>query len=283
MLLLHGFEGAHATIALELTTVVDDRVARTLFRTSDERTHHHAAATSGEGLHDITGVAQTTISDEGNTCSFQHAVDIIDGAELWHTHTSHHTGGTDGTWADTHLDGVGTIVNQHLRSLTRSNITYDDVDIGEHLLSLDEFLDHRLRMTMGRVDDDGISAGIDKSLHTVEGIGCHTHTSCHTQTSFLVLAGHRLILGLGDILIGDKSDETVILVNNGQFLNLILLQNLCCCHQVSLLMGCHEMVFRHNLLHRTIQTALETKVTVGDDAYEVLLIIDHGDTADMIL
>ena len=43
------------------------------------------------------------------------------------------------------------------------------------------------------------------------------------------------------------------------------------------------MVFRHNLLHRTIQTTLKTKVTVGDDAYEMLLIIDHGDTADMIL
>ena len=162
----------------------------------------------------------------GNTCIFQYAIHIVDGTQLGHTHASHHTSGTDRAWADTHLDGISTVVDKHLGSLACSDVTNDDIDLGEHLLGFDQFLDHRLRMTMSRIDDDGIGTSVDESLHTIERISRHTHTCCHTQTSLLVLTGHRLVLGLGDILIGDESDQTVILVHNGQFLNLISLQDL---------------------------------------------------------
>ena len=283
VLLLHGLERTHTTIRLELTTVVDDRIARTLLGTCHERAHHHATATSGQGLHDIARIAQTTISDKGNTRALEHTIHVVDGTELGHTHTSHHTGGTDRTRTNTHLDSIGTVINEHLGSLASSNITNNDIDIGEHLLGFDEFLDHRLRVTMGSIDDDSVGTSINESLHTVEGISSHTHTSGHTQTTLLVLTGHGLILGFGDILIGDKSDQTVILIYYGQFLDFVLLQDLCGSHQISLLMGGYEIILRHDFLDRTIQTTLEAQVTVGDDTHEVLLIVDHGDTTDMIL
>ena len=43
------------------------------------------------------------------------------------------------------------------------------------------------------------------------------------------------------------------------------------------------MVFRHDLVYRTIQLALEAEVTVGDDTYQTVAVIDHRNTADMIL
>ena len=45
----------------------------------------------------------------------------------------------------------------------------------------------------------------------------------------------------------------------------------------------NKILLRHYLFYGTIQTTLETKVTVGDNTYEVLLVIHHGNTTDMIL
>ena len=135
---------------------------------------------------------------------------------------------------------------------------------------------------MGSIDNNGIGSGIDQSLHTVERIGSHTNTCCHTQTTFVVLAGHGLILSLGDILIRDESDKAVILVDHGQFLNLVLLQNVGSSHQVGLLMSRNKVLLRHNLINRTIQATLKAQITVSDDADETSFVINDGNTADMI-
>ena len=137
-------------------------------------------------------------------------------------------------------------------------------------------------MAVSRINHDGIGTGIHQSLHTVEGINGHTDTSSHTQTTFLVFTSHGLILGLGDVLIGDQTDETVVLVDHRQFLDLVLLQNLGSSDQVGLLMGGHEVLLRHDLLNGTIETTLETEVAVGDDTHKVVVIVNHGNTTDMI-
>ena len=138
-------------------------------------------------------------------------------------------------------------------------------------------------MTVGGIDDDGVGTGIHQSLHTVERIGSYTHTSSHTQTALVILTSHRFILGLGNILIGNQTDQTIILVDHGQLLDLVLLQNLGSSDQVGLLMGGHEIILRHDLLNGTIQATLETKVAVGHDTHEVIIIVNHGDTTNMIL
>ena len=89
---------------------------------------------------------------------------------------------------------------------------------------------------MGRVDDDSVGTGIYEGLHTVEGVEGDTDTGSNTQTALLILTCHRLVLGLGDVLIGDKTDKVVVLVDNRQLLYLVLLQNLCSGSEVGLLM-----------------------------------------------
>ena len=81
-------------------------------------------------------------------------------------------------------------------------------------------------MTVSRIDDDGINTGIHQCLHTVQGVGGDTYTCSHTQTAFLILACHRLIFRLCDVLIGNQTDQTVILIHHRQLLDLILLQDL---------------------------------------------------------
>ncbi len=136
---------------------------------------------------------------------------------------------------------------------------------------------------MGSINDDGVGTGIHQSLHTVERIGSHTYAGSHTQTALVILTSHGLILGLGNVLIGNQTNQTIILVDHGQLLNLVLLQNLGSCNQVSLLVGSHEIILRHDLLNGTIQATLETKVAVGHDTHEVIIIVNYGDTTNMIL
>ena len=138
-------------------------------------------------------------------------------------------------------------------------------------------------MTMGRINDNGVSTRINECLHTVEGVGRHAYTGSHAQTTFLILTGHRLVLGLRNVLIGNQTHEMVVLVHHGQFLDLILLQDLSGRDQVGLLMGGHEMIFRHDLIHRSVELPFEAQVAVGHDTNEAFLFIDHGNTTDMIL
>ena len=135
---------------------------------------------------------------------------------------------------------------------------------------------------MGGVDDDGVGAGVDQCLHAVEGVGGDAHSGGHAQAALLVLAGHGLVLGLGDVLIGDEPHQVVVLVHHGQLLNLVLLQNLGSVHQVRLLVRGDEVLLRHHLLYGAVQAALKAQVAVGDDAHEALLVVDHGYASDVV-
>ena len=137
-------------------------------------------------------------------------------------------------------------------------------------------------MTVSRVNDNRIGTSIHKSLHTVKCIIGHTDTSSHAEAAFLILAGHRLILGLGDILISNQTDQTVILIHHRQFLDLVSLQDLGGSRQIRLLMCRYEVFLRHDLLNGTVQTTLKTQVTVGHNTHKVLLVVNNGDTSDMV-
>ena len=129
--MFHSLERTHATIALELTAIIYYCVTRTLLCSCYERTDHHTTATSSYGLHDVTRVTQTTISDERHVSALQCAVHIIYRTQLRYTYTCNDTSGTDTTRADTYLHCVSTVVNEHLRSLTGSDVTYYYIDVRE--------------------------------------------------------------------------------------------------------------------------------------------------------
>ena len=48
-------------------------------------------------------------------------------------------------------------------------------------------------------------------------------------------------------------------------------------------MGGDEVLLRHDFVDGTVKTAFETQVAIGDDAHQMLLVVDHGNTADVIL
>ena len=137
-------------------------------------------------------------------------------------------------------------------------------------------------MSVSGVDDDGIGSSLNECAHTVERIDCHTHAGSHAQTAFLVLAGHWLVLGFGDVLVGNESHEVVAGIHNGQFLNLVALQNVGSGSEIGLYVGCHEILACHHVVDEFVEMTLETEVAVGDDTHEVVLLIHYGDTSDVV-
>ena len=78
---------------------------------------------------------------------------------------------------------------------------------------------------MSRVDDDGIHTCLHQCFHTLESVGCHTHTSSHAQTSLGVLAGIGLVLCLRDVLVGDQTNQFIVAIHYWEFLNLVFQKN----------------------------------------------------------
>ena len=78
-------------------------------------------------------------------------------------------------------------------------------------------------MAVGGIDDDGIDSGLDQSLCTVHRVDGDANAGCYAQTTFVILAGHGLILGLRDILVGDEAHEMIVAVHHGKFFNLVFL------------------------------------------------------------
>ena len=280
--LLHGLQRAHSAVCLELTSVVEDGLTGCLFRTGHQRTHHHAVTSGSQCLHHVTAVTQSTVSNQRYSRTLQGSCYVIDGTQLGHADTSHHTRGADAARADAHLDGISASLDQHTCCLAGSDVAYHDIHLGEGCLGLAHLFDDTLGMSVCRVDDDGINARLHQGLHTLEGIGCHTHSGSHAQTSLGILASHGLVGRLGDVLVGDETDEVVLFIHYGKFLYLVLQENLAGTLQVSLLVRHHQVLLGHHLVYLAAQVRLETEVTVGHDAHQLVVLIDHGNTSDVV-
>ena len=137
-------------------------------------------------------------------------------------------------------------------------------------------------MAVGRVYHYGVGTGVDKGLHAVERVDGDAHAGGHAQAALLVFACHGLVLGLGYVLVGYQAHKVVVFVYHRQLLDLVLLQYLGCGGQVGLHVRCHEVVFRHHVVHLLVQVALKAQVAVGDDAHQVVVFVYHGYAADMV-
>ena len=136
---------------------------------------------------------------------------------------------------------------------------------------------------MGGVNHNGIGTGLDECLCTFQRVVGNTHARSHAQSAFLVFAGHGLVFRLGNIFIGDESHQSALLIHHRQFLNLVLLQNLCSSSQVGLLVSGHQVLAGHHLVYFLVEPAFEAQVAVGDDAHQFSILVNHGNTANVVV
>ena len=136
---------------------------------------------------------------------------------------------------------------------------------------------------MGRIDDDGVGSGLNQCLGPLQRIGRDAYAGSHPEAAFLVLASHGFVLGLGNILVCNQAHQVVFAVHHGQLLYLVFLQDGGGGLQVGLLMGGHEVLAGHHLIDGLVEPTLKAQVTVGDDTHQMVLVVDHGNAADVVV
>lgn len=91
-----------------------------------------------------------------------------------------------------------------------------------------------------------------------------------------------MVLSLGYIFISDKTDQTTVVVHDRQLLDLVFLQYFGCFFQVGRLIGCYQSFAGHHLVDFARMITLKPQVAVGNDTYQLTVIVDNRYTAYVI-
>ena len=133
---------------------------------------------------------------------------------------------------------------------------------------------------MGGIYGDSVHPDMYEGVHAVQEVGSNPDGSPYDQAPVVVFAGNRVVLHLHDVLVGDEAYQYALLVHDGQFLNLIALQDFLGFLQGSPNRGRHEVATGHNLRDGAVQVCFKAEVAVRQDTGQTPIGGDNGDTAD---
>ncbi|MPN18087.1 hypothetical protein SDC9_165445 [bioreactor metagenome] len=138
-------------------------------------------------------------------------------------------------------------------------------------------------MAVCSVDHYCIHTSFNECGRSFNGVMCHTDPCSYTKTPLFIFTGKRLILCFGDIFISDQSDQPIIGVDYGQFLNLVLLEDLGGIFQIGRLAGGNKLILCHHFLDPLFHRLLKPEVTVCYDTYQSIVAVHYGNTPDLEL
>ena len=138
-------------------------------------------------------------------------------------------------------------------------------------------------MSVGGVEHHSVGMHAYQALHVFEAVGVDADGRCNAEPAQAVLAGLGIILDLGDVAIGDESDQPVRRVDHRKLLDAVFPEHLGCLGNRGLGADGDEVLACHDFADRRRRVVLEAQVAVGDDSDQVLPGIDHGDAAYMVL
>gem|GEM_PF-4101368 len=137
-------------------------------------------------------------------------------------------------------------------------------------------------MAVGGIYDDSVHTCLLKHRHPVCHVCGNTHCGSRHQASHGVLAGVRVILDLGYVLVGNQSHQYSLLVNHRKFLYPVLLQQAGCLRQVGTCGG-YQVLAGHHLMDRSLLVGDKAKVSVSHDSYELLVCANYRDSTNVIV
>ncbi|MNG93633.1 hypothetical protein D3C79_526060 [compost metagenome] len=135
---------------------------------------------------------------------------------------------------------------------------------------------------MGGVDDDHVNASGNQGGNALAGVLAGADGSADAQTTLVVLAGQRVGLGFFDVLDGHHALEAELVVDDQDFFQTVLVQQLADFVLVGAFAHGDQTLFgRHHVAHLGFQTGLEAHVTGGDDTDQVA-VFQHWNTGDVV-
>ena len=168
-----------------------------------------ADAPAAMRLRDVARVANAAIGDHRNVLR-GHAVErILDRGDLRHADAGDDARRADRAGPDADLHAVGAVIGERLRAVGGRDVAADHLHLRIALLDPSHAIEHTLRMTVRRVDDDDVDAGRDERLDALVGVAAGADGGADAQAPELVLAGERVLGRLQDVLDGDEPAQFV--------------------------------------------------------------------------
>mmetsp|Transcript_20966 Transcript_20966/g.40110 ORF Transcript_20966/g.40110 Transcript_20966/m.40110 type:complete len:260 (-) Transcript_20966:1017-1796(-) len=161
--LLHGIDGAHATIPLQANSVVRIEVfPGRLLGPCQQTAAHHGARPQAQCLHNVTGARNSTICNDWHSKHMSKLCDIVHGGGLRPPTSADFLSGANGTDAHTYTQGICTAIDEILCLPLRDNVTGDYLEIWKFLFHPPDHLMLVDAIALTAVNADGIHAGADQ-------------------------------------------------------------------------------------------------------------------------
>ena len=164
---------------------------------------HHRASASGEGFHDVAGIADASVGDERDVVTLECLIDSVDGTELWYADTSHHTGSADGAGSDPDFDSVGTCIGEQFGGFACGDVADHYIYFVKMFFNFFQGVDDIFGVAVGTVEHQGVHTSFHEGFGALYGIVGDADACRHPQTTLCVLAGERFVFSLRDVLVSN--------------------------------------------------------------------------------
>ena len=277
----HGGEGAHAAVGLEAAALVEDGFAWGFVDAGEEGAHHADVGSGGDGFGDVAGVLDAAVGDDRNVAFAAGAGGFGDGGDLGHAGAGDHAGGADGAWADADFDGVCAGVDEGEGAVVGGDVAGEEIDVGEAFFAVADGFEDAGGVAVGGVDGEGVYAGFDEGGGAVEEVAGGADGSGYAEAALVVLAGVGVFEFFLDVFDGDEAFEFVGVVDDEQFFDAVLVEDLFGVLEGGADGDGDEVVFGHDVADGDGGVADEAEVAVGEDADEFAAAGD-GDAGDFV-
>lgn len=240
---------------------------RSLGCTSEKTTHHNSTGTKSESLHDVSNIADTTIRDDRNTELAGKLSDVVDSCCLGTSNSHDLLGYANGARTHSNADAVGSSGDETGSLLSRDYVAGDDLELGECLFDPLNHLDLENRVSLRRIEDNDVEAGLDEKLKAFPIRRTRTDGSRSVQLLGIGLfRGQRVSLVLQQVGAGKERLEPATGVDKRQLALLGVAED-----RVSLLerdtFGGGDQVGGHDIRQESGRRA-ELNIAICDDTDE---------------
>ena len=222
---LHRAHRAHAAVALVAATLEQLHLARALLGAGEQRAEHHGLGAGGDRLDDVAGVRDAAIGDDRDAQPVGPPRRVPDRRQLRHAGATDHPRRADRAGPDADLDGVGPGLGERLDALLGDDVAGDDRQRRPAALDPLDGLDHAGRVAVGGVDGDGVTRFGDERLDPLLDVVADTDGGRAAQPAGVVTGGVRELLALLDVLHRDQPGKAAVVVDEGQLLDAVALQD----------------------------------------------------------
>ena len=133
------------------------------------------------------------------------------------------------------------------------------------------------------VENEEVRACCEKCARTVGYVSGNADRCAAEKTTLFVLCRVRIAFCLFDVLDRDKTAELAFAVNDRELFNLVVTEDVACFFERRADGNGDEVFLGHHFVDLYVEVVHEAEVTVGDDADELVVVVNDRHTGDLVL